>query len=254
MIPLQSRHESFLKKGIISVRDIGLLGPGIILLGIGEPTGVIIAIAYPGIGIGKHASISSGLYRDIPGKTVEGLREVMLFELTVGPIVPSQRIHFAPLVLAGRKICRIIPGSDVVLFPTILALGEPKRSLTPYIGIIVSHSDRPAKQTFGIGDTGIGESLRPQLEKNALLGGEYFPVGLPYFIDRRQCRPIITGRHVNFYQIVVNLVGIARTGKLVQETFEHTHRVIERRSRAIIQAERIVVKRRFPNLTVVIPL
>lgn len=112
----------------------------------------------------------------------------------------------------------------------------------------------PAKQTFGIGDTGIGESLRPQLEKNALLGGEYFPVGLPYFIDRRQCRPIITGRHVNFYQIVVNLVGIARTGKLVQETFEHTHRVIERRSRAIIQAERIVVKRRFPNLTVVIPL
>ena len=38
MIPLQSRHESFLKKGIISVRDIGLLGPGIILLGIGEPT------------------------------------------------------------------------------------------------------------------------------------------------------------------------------------------------------------------------
>ena len=32
-----------LKKSIISVRDIGLLGSGIILLGIGEPTGVIIA-------------------------------------------------------------------------------------------------------------------------------------------------------------------------------------------------------------------
>ena len=87
---------------------------------------------YTGITLTKAASENTyAVTKKDTSSAAASSREVMLFELTVGPIVPSQRIHFAPLVLAGRKICRIIPGSDIVLFPTILALGEPKRSLTP---------------------------------------------------------------------------------------------------------------------------
>ena len=183
LIFLQPGHECLLEEGVVAAGRIGLLRLCVILLGIGIATGVVVAVAGTGIGIGHHALVGPRLCREVTREAVERLREVVLLELAIGPVVPGQGIHLAALVLAGREECRVVAGRGTVLLLTIQALGEPERSLGADVGIVVAHADSLGEKLPGLLDAGIGKRLGTQLEQDALLGGQYLAVGPLYLLD-----------------------------------------------------------------------
>ncbi|OAV73936.1 hypothetical protein Barb7_02655 [Bacteroidales bacterium Barb7] len=183
-------------------------------------------------------------------ETRQGFLVVLLLETAIPQIIMCQSVHIGIAVAGVVEIGAVVGGSFRILLLPVTRLSPPEIRLAADFRAVCTRLNGTGEESGGFVRLGIGKSLCAQLKQHVLLCFQYLVAGAVDLFNRCKSRLIVFGGHIHFRQIIVHLVGVFRTGEVVEEALKDADRLTEAGEVGFMYQQGVVIESRLADLLV----